>query len=243
MDMHVTKDRTQEIKNELTELNTTLKMTVQKAIRVGQLLSEQKEFVGHGNFVKWIENNLDIDDNTVYRYIKLYSYADKIPILGNLQDAYKQIETIEAQAKMTAEENQRKMIAEYRKTGKKPEGWTRQLDYIIKKDAEAEQNYKERKEKELKERDERAKEYKNKSTGLFSEAFKTVADGILAKAQAVEDWKDKIRLSDSGKKNAFADAILEYLDTLPNDSRRIEACMDIIKICRNIAVKLQKVSN
>lgn len=241
--MHVTKDRTQEIKNELTELNTTLKMTVQKAIRVGQLLSEQKEFVGHGNFVKWIENNLDIDDNTVYRYIKLYSYADKIPILGNLQDAYKQIETIEAQAKMTAEENQRKMIAEYRKTGKKPEGWTRQLDYIIKKDAEAEQNYKERKEKELKERDERAKEYKNKSTGLFSEAFKTVADGILAKAQAVEDWKDKIRLSDSGKKNAFADAILEYLDTLPNDSRRIEACMDIIKICRNIAVKLQKVSN
>ena len=109
--MHVTKDRTQEIKKELAELNTTLKMTVQKAIRVGQLLSEQKEFVGHGNFVKWIENNLDIDDNTVYRYIKLYSYADKIPILGNLQDAYKQIETIEAQAKLTAEEKQRKMIA------------------------------------------------------------------------------------------------------------------------------------
>ena len=241
--MHVTKDRTQEIKKELAELNTTLKMTVQKAIRVGQLLSEQKEFVGHGNFVKWIENNLDIDDNTVYRYIKLYSYADKIPILGNLQDAYKQIETIEAQAKLTAEEKQRKMIAEYRKTGKKPEGWTRQLDYIIKKDAEAEAKYKERKEKELKEREARAKEYKNKSTGLFSDALKTVADGILAKAQAVEDWKDKIRLSDSGKKNAFADAIIEYLDTLPNDSRRIEACMDIIKICRNIAVKLQKVSN
>ena len=64
---------------------------------------KQKEFVGHGNFVKWIENNLDIDDNTVYRYIKLYSYADKIPILGNLQDAYKQIESIEAQAKLTLE--------------------------------------------------------------------------------------------------------------------------------------------
>ena len=74
-------------------------------------MPKQKEFVGHGNFVKWIENNLDIDDNTVYRYIKLYSYADKIPILGNLQDAYKQIETIEAQAKLTAEEKQRKMIA------------------------------------------------------------------------------------------------------------------------------------
>jgi len=122
------KDRTQEIKRELAELNTTLKMTVQKAIRVGQLLSEQKEFVGHGNFVKWIENNLDISPSHATRYIKLYAYQDKCCNVQYLQDAYKQIETIEAQAKLTAEEKQRKMIAEYRKTGKKPEGWTRQLD-------------------------------------------------------------------------------------------------------------------
>ena len=101
--MHVTKDRTQEIKKELAELNTTLKMTVQKAIRVGQLLSEQKEFVGHGNFVKWIENNLDINERTVQRYMKLFEYQNKCDKLSDLQDAYKQIETIEAQAKMTLE--------------------------------------------------------------------------------------------------------------------------------------------
>ena len=59
-------------------------------------MPKQKEFVGHGNFVKWIENNLDIDDNTFYRYIKLYSYADTITIYWNLQVSYKQIETIEA---------------------------------------------------------------------------------------------------------------------------------------------------
>ena len=109
--MHVTKDRTQEIKKELAELNTTLKMTVQKAIRVGQLLSEQKEFVGHGNFVKWIENNLDIGRTSAEKYMKLFEYQNKLPESGNLQDAYKQIETIEAQAKLTAEEKQRKMIA------------------------------------------------------------------------------------------------------------------------------------
>ena len=101
--MHVTKDRTQEIKKELAELNTTLKMTVQKAIRVGQLLSEQKEFVGHGNFVKWIENNLDIGRTSAEKYMKLFEYQNKLPESGNLQDAYKQIETIEAQAKLTAE--------------------------------------------------------------------------------------------------------------------------------------------
>ena len=96
--MHVMKDRTQEIKRELAELNTTLKMTVQKAIRVGQLLSEQKEFVGHGNFVKWIENNLDIGQVTAHKYMNLYQYQNKISLSENLQDAYKQIETFEAQA-------------------------------------------------------------------------------------------------------------------------------------------------
>ena len=64
---------------------------------------KQKEFVGHGNFVKWIENNLDISVDTVSRYIKLHTHTDEIRNLRNLQDAYKQIETIEAQAKMTLE--------------------------------------------------------------------------------------------------------------------------------------------
>ncbi len=59
---------------------------------------KQKEFVGHGNFVKWIENNLDISSKTVYNYIGLFHYESKIVNITNLQDAYKQIETIEAQA-------------------------------------------------------------------------------------------------------------------------------------------------
>ena len=37
------------------------------------------------------------------RYIKLFEYSDKCDNLSSLQDAYKQIETIEAQAKMTLE--------------------------------------------------------------------------------------------------------------------------------------------
>jgi len=61
-------------------------------------MPKQKEFVGHGNFVKWIENNLDISPSHATRYIKLYAYQDKCCNVQYLQDAYKQIETIEAQA-------------------------------------------------------------------------------------------------------------------------------------------------
>jgi len=66
-------------------------------------MPEQKEFVGHGNFVKWIESNLDISERSAQMYMKLFNYKDKTAEIADLQDAYKQIETIEAQAKLTLE--------------------------------------------------------------------------------------------------------------------------------------------
>jgi hypothetical protein len=39
----------------------------------------------------------------------------------------------------------------------------------------------------------------------------------------------------------FEDSLNEYLDILENDSRRIEACHNIIKICKRIAAELQEV--
>ncbi|MFA5753553.1 MAG: DUF3102 domain-containing protein, partial [Bacteroidales bacterium] len=138
MQLTSAKDRTEEIRRELVELNQTLKMSVQKAIKIGQLLTEQKEFVGHGGFLSWIDERLDISKNTVERYMKLYSYQNKIPNLGNLQDAYHQIETLEQQEKLSKQERERSLVSEYRKTGTKPAGWDRSLDYRVKKDAEAE---------------------------------------------------------------------------------------------------------
>ncbi len=137
---------------------------------------------------------------------------------------------------------QRKMIKEYRKTGKKPEGWTPEVNERMRKDDEGDAAYRERRAQYWKERNAAEQREKEKILNQ-SERLKifSAINGLLAKMQEVEVWKDKIRLSDSGKKNVFADAIIEYLDTLPNDTRRIEACMDIIKICRNMAVNLQRV--
>ena len=125
------KDRTQEIRKELEELNRSLKMSVQKAIRVGELLTEQKEFIGHGHFLSWLEDNFDMSQQTASNYMRLYSHKNKLLNIGNLQEAYHQIETLERQEKMTEDERRRALIAEYRKTGKKPHGWDRSLDYII----------------------------------------------------------------------------------------------------------------
>ncbi|MDD3083062.1 MAG: DUF3102 domain-containing protein [Desulfobacterales bacterium] len=250
MQLTSAKDRTEEIRRELVELNQTLKMSVQKAIKIGQLLTEQKEFVGHGGFLSWIDERLDISKNTVERYMKLYSYQNKIPNLGNLQDAYKQIETLEQQEKLSKQERERSMVSEYRKTGTKPAGWDRSLDYRVKKDAEAEVRQKERIEKANAEREQRAKEYKErqetvvgnatKTGSTFADAFQVAAENFVAKTEERKTWKEKIRLSDGGKEDAFMDAIIDYMETLPNDNRRIEACSNIIKICRNISIELQQ---
>ena len=37
----------------------------------------------------------------------------------------------------------------------------------------------------------------------------------------------------------FQNAILDYLEELADDNRRIEACYNIIKICKEIANSLQ----
>lgn len=140
------------------------------------------------------------------------------------------------------EELNRGIISEFRKTGIKPQGWTIKHDRSV-KDTDAHlKNIKAQHSKEKAEREinKIKRRQENASSIFFTDALKIATEGILAKAQERMDWKEKIRLSDGGKDDAFMDAIIDYMETLENDNRRIEACNNIIKICRNISVELQK---
>jgi hypothetical protein len=240
--MNVTIDRTAEIKKELSELNQSLKMSVQKAIKIGQLLTEQKEFIGHGNFLSWIEDNIDIGQVTAHKYINLYYHQNKISLSENLQEAYSQIETIERQEKQSNEERKRSLIAEFRKTGKKPEGWNRDCDYVIQKDKENEIRQAEYKKQLEQERQEniRKREQEKLTDDLFSQTLNNASNQFIKQVTERKQWQDKIRISDSGKEDAFNQAIMDYMETLPDDNRRIEACNNIIKICKNISIELQR---
>jgi hypothetical protein len=92
----------------------------------------------------------------------------------------------------------------------------------------------------IKERERKANEYK---TTYTDEALRIATDRFLEKSKNIATWKEKIRISDGGKDDAFLDAVIEYLETLPDDNRRIEACTNIIKICRNNSVELQQAIN
>jgi hypothetical protein len=96
---------------------------------VGQLFTGLKEFVGHGLFLNWLEANLDISERSAQQYMKLYRYQDKTANIADLQTAYKQIETIEAQEKQSKEEPERlidRHSIDTKTGGEKRKRWTEQ---------------------------------------------------------------------------------------------------------------------
>jgi hypothetical protein len=211
----------------------SMRRAVPDAISIGQIIAEQKGKLGHGQFLPWVKT-LPFAERTAYNYLSFCKYQDKLANVANLQEAYKQIESFEAAEKRAEEERKQKLIFERIKTGIKPEGWDRSLDY----------EYNKRKEfggyAKIKENIETPKP--KSETSERADFLRKATDMFIEHSQKRSTFKDKIRLSDNGKNEPFIDAIMDYLDELENDTRRIEACNNIIKVCRNICVQLQSKS-
>ena len=56
--MNIEKRRIDEIGQLHNEIIGHLKTSLEKAIRIGELLSEQKDSLKHGEFIPWIKDNL-----------------------------------------------------------------------------------------------------------------------------------------------------------------------------------------
>jgi hypothetical protein len=243
-----------------------MRSTVQDAIRAGQILTQVKERLPHGEFLPWLKANCSISPKTADRYRQLYEYSDKIVRVTNLQEAYQQIETIEKQQKQSEEERAAQRVREYRDTGVKPEGWRRgtddkllaeaqyqeqrskdmrqradELNERIRQDeqkkAEEERRWKEQQEQAEREARERA-EQQTEPRGFWID--EDMLKSVSAETSKRNEFKDRIRLSDGGKDDPFVEAIMDYLEELSDDNRRIEACYNIIKVARGIASELQR---
>ena len=62
----------------------TARIVLENGIQIGQRLQEAKEQVGHGNFGQWCEENLNYDQRTANRFMKLaVEYGDENGLLAN----------------------------------------------------------------------------------------------------------------------------------------------------------------
>lgn len=73
------------------EIGESFRMSVKKAIRIGELLTSIKQRIGHGQWGSWVEENLPFSQRSAERYMALTAVQIKIDSLSHLGlfDAYK----------------------------------------------------------------------------------------------------------------------------------------------------------
>ena len=88
--MNIEKMRAQEIVRLHSEVVGHLRQSLEKAIRIGLLLSEQKQVLKHGEFIPWLEANIPFTDRTARNYMRLYQERDRIKteMVSDLKGAY-----------------------------------------------------------------------------------------------------------------------------------------------------------
>lgn len=228
----IAKTHIQEINTLHSNIEGKLKSTVQDAIKLGKLLTNVKQELPHGTFLNWINDNCNFSDRNAERYMKLHNYKSKIDIVSNLPEAYKQIQYLEQEKKRTESQKAFKRVQKFKSTGIKPEGWRRMTDDKLYKE-EIERD------KRIEENRKRINKIDNENKSS-SNMFDDLLNNVIEKSKKVNSFKDSIRLSFEGKNDSFIDALIDYLDGLNDDNRRIEVCYNVIKVAKNIAKELQR---
>jgi len=87
----LTVTRTDEIIRLHDEVIGALKTSLKKAIRIGELLTDQKESMAHGAFLPWVKEKLPFTDRTARNYMKLHRERDRLKTetVSDLKGAYK----------------------------------------------------------------------------------------------------------------------------------------------------------
>lgn len=101
----LSRTRADEIRTLHDEIIQGLRRSLERAIRIGELLTEQKTSMQHGQFGQWIAVNLPFTDRTARNYMRCYRERDRLKTetISDLTNAYlllrepepKQLELIE----------------------------------------------------------------------------------------------------------------------------------------------------
>ena len=228
----IAKTYIQQINTLHSNIEGKLRSTVEDAIKLGELLTNVKKELPHGAFLNWISDNCNFSQRSAYNYIEVNKYKSKIATVANLPEAYKQIQYLEQEKKKSETQKAFKRVQEFKQTGVKPEGWRKNTDdKLFKEEIQ--------RDKRIEENRKKVKNIDNQKKST-DQLFSNLIDDVIEKNKKVNTFKDSIRLSFEGKQDSFIDALIDYLESLENDNRRIELCYNIIKVAKNIANNLQR---
>lgn len=183
-------------------------------------------------------NDCGLAKSTVHRWLDYYEPVEQRLLTDDEYEAKQQKKRLEEK---TAQEQIRAKVSIAYKTGNKPDGWDAKCETAYQNKIEEERQRDERIAK-AKESMQRERERSEQIDRDFKQAYvnidKLVQDA-MQNTKEKNEFKQRIRLSPDGLTDRFVDVLMEYLKELEDDNRRIEACYNIIKVCKGIAVDLQ----
>lgn len=220
---------------------------INKAIVVGKEIIRAREISGYGEFGDLINKGIfKMKSAQVYRYIKVAEYSAKLSSSRNLQEAYKLIESEESKKKQAEQADQRQRIQYRIEHNEKPNTWQRSDDYAWKKHQE-----------EAQARSQRIKDFQesqlnisatDKDTSELDEDLNRAKEKASGSADFINDYlkNEQSKLADmqnlkiTNQNGGILQLVESYLAGLGSDSQRIEECYNIIKYCKDKAIKLQQ---
>lgn len=83
-----------EIKNLHSEILEAARTSLEKAIRVGELLTSAKAELKHGQWMPWLKENIPFSQQTANNYMRVFAERDRLKLtnIGNLSEAYALLE-------------------------------------------------------------------------------------------------------------------------------------------------------
>lgn len=227
----LSKSKTQEIIKLHNGIAQSMRRSVEDAIRIGELLTEAKAELDHGMFIPWIERELPFDRMTGNRYMRLFIYKDKCNNALHLQDAYRRVEQLEDQERQKERQRKDRLIAEKQRTGKKPDGWDRSVDYEeARREEEAQYQERVRMGKEEKRTEEQPRSSQS--------SFEQIVDAILKEEPKHVDLElDDMRAN--VKQGKVFTVLREYIDSFDGVSRQLEATYNLMRYLKRVAIELQ----
>ena len=209
-----------EIKTVSDKLESVEKTKLQLCIDLGFKYSELKKSCKRGEFSKYIKTVSTISLSTANKYIRLYSYQDKLENSSSLSDANKIVTMYEKGKKADKRTKAKRLIKEFEITGKKSDEWDRSCTYYFNK--------------------------KNKRQKVVDE----IEDNINKEREhrIEQDIEDINLINNLNKKLSFVGdlnggsvvAIVDNLISQQDDNnRQLELLHNMIKYCKSCAIQLQ----
>jgi len=182
--------------------------------------------------------DIGLDRSTAHRWLEHYEPQEQRLLTD---DEYQLKQEEKRRAEMSIRDANNSRVNQAIKTGAIPRGWNDECqklyDEKIKENRLRDERIKKMQDdmkRESEQRNEKANERYSRKEEI-DELIKNITTSVSKRAE----FKERIRISHEGQNDQFIDALMDYLNELADDSRRIEACYNIIKVCKGIANDLQ----